>query len=79
MTKRSRFKVNEEALIRQVLLPSDIRIGGGEILQTGSVLQKLGLINPLIITDKTLIELGRIATLTTILDQNKISWVFLIK
>ncbi len=64
----------KEALIKQVLLPSDIRIGGGAILQTGSVLQKLGLINPLIVTDKTLIELGHVTTLTTILDQNKISW-----
>ncbi len=63
-----------ENSVGQVLLPSIIQIGCGAVLQIGAVLRKLGLKYPLIVTDKTLVKLGHVKTLTDVLDSEKIRW-----
>ncbi|MEP4194698.1 MAG: iron-containing alcohol dehydrogenase [Aliishimia sp.] len=57
------------AIIGRVQSPRIIRIGGGVVNETGEVLSQLGLRAPLIITDKNLVSLGHVATLTDVLDQ----------
>jgi alcohol dehydrogenase class IV len=44
--------------MQSILLPSVMLIGGGTVHQTGMQAKALGLQNPLIVTDKTLLELG---------------------
>ncbi|SFR41473.1 iron-containing alcohol dehydrogenase [Litoreibacter janthinus] len=54
--------------IGRVQSPRIIRIGGGVSAETGDVLTQLGLSRPLIVTDKTLVELGHVAKVTDGLD-----------
>ncbi len=54
--------------IGRVQSPRIIRIGGGVAAETGDVLHQLGLSRPLIVTDRNLVKLGHVATLTQGLD-----------
>jgi len=55
--------------IGRVQSPRIIRIGGGVTAETAEVLAQLGLSKPLIVTDKNLVELGHVRTVTDILDK----------
>jgi alcohol dehydrogenase class IV len=59
--------VEGASMIGRVQSPKIIRIGGGVAAETAEVLAQLGLSNPLIVTDKNLIELGHVKTVTGIL------------
>ncbi|MGB7287973.1 MAG: iron-containing alcohol dehydrogenase [Salaquimonas sp.] len=61
-------------LIGRVQSPRIIRIGGGVAAETADVLQQLGLSKPLIVTDKNLIVLGHVKTVTDILEAANISF-----
>ncbi len=61
------------AAIGRVQSPRIIRIGGGVVQETADVLGQLGLKRPLIVTDKGLVALGHVATLTQVLDGAGIS------
>jgi alcohol dehydrogenase class IV len=60
--------------IGRVQSPRIIRIGGGVVRETAEVLGQLGLSRPLIVTDKTLVELGHVKTLTDVLDAAQMQW-----
>ena len=51
-------------MIGRVQSPRIIRIGGGVALEIVEVLSQLGLSKPLIVTDKNLVALGHVATVT---------------
>jgi len=53
--------------IGRVQSPRIIRIGGGVAAETAEVLGQLGLSKPFIVTDKMLVKLGHVATVTDIL------------
>ncbi len=61
-------------MIGRVQSPRIIRIGGGVARELADVLGQLGLKRPLIVTDKPLVALGHVATLTDVLDHAQISW-----
>lgn len=54
--------------IGRVQSPRIIRIGGGVAAEAADVLTQLGLSKPLVVTDKTLIQLGHVARVTDVLD-----------
>lgn len=56
-------------MIGRVQSPRIIRIGGGVSQETPEVLAQLGLCKPLIVTDRTLVELGHLRTVTAALDR----------
>ena len=60
--------------IGRVQSPRIIRIGGGVALEVGEVLAQLGLSRPLIVTDKNLITLGHVQTVTDVLDAANTKW-----
>lgn len=60
--------------IGRVQSPRVIRIGGGVAQETGEVLAQLGLSRPLIVTDKNLITLGHVQTVTDVLDSSGTPW-----
>lgn len=60
--------------IGRVQSPRVIRIGGGAALETGAVLDQLGLSRPLIVTDSNLVHLGHVTTLTDVLDRAGLEW-----
>lgn len=60
--------------IGRVQSPRIIRIGGGVALEVGEVLAQLGLSRPLIVTDKNLITLGHVQTVTDVLDAANTTW-----
>ncbi|MCK0097425.1 iron-containing alcohol dehydrogenase [Yoonia sp. F2084L] len=60
--------------IGRVQSPRIIRIGGGIALEVAEVLSQLGLSRPLIVTDKNLMTLGHVATVTDVLDSAGLSW-----
>ena len=60
--------------IGRVQSPRIIRIGGGAANDTAEVLRQLGLSKPLIVTDKNLVAIGHVATVTTVLDTAGITY-----
>jgi len=60
--------------IGRVQTPRVIRIGGGVAWEVADVLEQLGLSKPLIVTDKNLIILGHVATVTDVLDSAGVAW-----
>lgn len=60
--------------IGRVQSPRVIRIGGGVALETAAVLSQLGLSRPLIVTDKNLVAIGHVQTVTDVLDSSSITW-----
>jgi len=60
--------------IGRVQSPRIIRIGGGVALEIAEVLLQLGLSRPLIVTDRNLIALGHVVTVTDVLDSSDIHW-----
>lgn len=61
-------------LIGRVQSPRVIRIGGGVAKEVAEVLAQLGLSRPLIVTDKPLIALGHVSTVTDVLDHAQVAW-----
>ena len=60
--------------IGRVQSPRIIRIGGGVAREVGEVLAQLGLSRPLIVTDKNLMTLGHVQTVTDVLDHTNMAW-----
>jgi len=60
--------------IGRVQSPRVIRIGGGVAQETADVLDQLGLSRPLIVTDKNLLSLGHVQTVTDVLDAAQMVW-----
>lgn len=60
--------------IGRVQSPRVIRIGGGVAKEVGEILQQLGLSRPLIVTDKNLVALGHVQTVTDALDASNTRW-----
>ncbi|MBD3663614.1 iron-containing alcohol dehydrogenase [Sulfitobacter sp. TSTF-M16] len=60
--------------IGRVQSPRIIRVGGGVAREVGEVMQQLGLSRPLIVTDKKLITLGHVHTVTDVLDVAGVAW-----
>jgi alcohol dehydrogenase class IV len=60
--------------IGRVQSPRIIRIGGGVVRETADVMAQLGVVRPLIVTDKTLVALGHVQTLTDVLAQAGLKW-----
>jgi alcohol dehydrogenase class IV len=60
--------------IGRVQSPRIIRIGGGVVRETADVMAQLGVVRPLIVTDKTLLALGHVQTLTDVLAQAGLKW-----
>jgi alcohol dehydrogenase class IV len=54
--------------------PRIIEIGGGAVTRTGSVLLRLGLSRPLIVTDPVMVKIGLIERLTAPLDQAGVAY-----
>ena len=46
--------------IGRIQSPKIIRIGGGVAQEIGEILEQLGLSNPLLVTDKNLLEIGHV-------------------
>ena len=63
-----------KAQIENIISPKIIRIGGGVVNQVGDICRQLGLNAPLIITDKTLMQLGHVDQLTEILTKSNLEW-----
>ena len=61
------------AQIGRVQSPRIIRIGGGVAKETADVLHQLGLSRPLIVTDKGLVALGHLQTITNVLEAGNIA------
>lgn len=61
-------------MIGRVQSPRIIRIGGGVATETAEVLGQLGLSKPLIVTDRNLVSLGHVKTVTDILDKAGSKW-----
>lgn len=61
-------------MIGRVQSPRIIRVGGGARAEISEVLEQLGLCYPLIVTDKNLISLGHVASVTDVLDHAGIKW-----
>ena len=61
-------------MIGRVQSPRIIRIGGGVVSETADVLKQLNVSCPLIVTDRNLVEIGHVGTLTDILDSNGINY-----
>ena len=64
----------DKGTIGRVQSPRIIRIGGGVAKEVAEVLTQLGLSRPLIVTDKNLMALGHVATVTDVLDGARIPW-----
>lgn len=60
--------------IGRIQSPKIIRIGGGVAKEIADVLKQLGLSNPLIVTDKNLVELGHVDLILHTLKNNNISF-----
>ncbi|MEP5154284.1 iron-containing alcohol dehydrogenase [Planktotalea sp.] len=60
--------------IGRVQSPRVIRIGGGVAKEVAEVLAQLGLQRPLIVTDKNLVTLGHVGTVTDVLDGAQVPW-----
>ncbi|KEJ90154.1 iron-containing alcohol dehydrogenase [Sulfitobacter donghicola] len=60
--------------IGRVQSPRVIRIGAGVAQETAEVLAQLGLSRPLIVTDKNLVSLGHVQTVTDVLDKANLNW-----
>lgn len=60
--------------IGRVQSPRIIRIGGGVANEVAEVLAQLGLSRPLIVTDKNLVALGHVQTVTDVLDKANTHW-----
>ena len=60
--------------IGRIQSPKIIRIGAGVAKEIVEILKQLGLSKPLIITDQNLVELGHVAIILNILENQNISW-----
>ncbi|SEV94771.1 Alcohol dehydrogenase, class IV [Cognatiyoonia koreensis] len=60
--------------IGRVQSPRIIRIGGGVALEIADVLTQLGLSHPMIVTDRNLVAMGHVATVTDVLDTSGVPW-----
>ena len=60
--------------IGRIQSPKIIRIGAGVAKEIVDILKQLGLSKPLIITDQNLVELGHVALILNILENQNISW-----
>jgi len=61
-------------MIGDIVMPRILRIGGGAVRETAAVLGQLDLHRPLIITDRTLAEIGHLRRLTDVLDEAELDW-----
>ncbi len=61
-------------MIGRVQSPRIIRIGGGVRAEIVEVLGQLGVSHPLIVTDKTLVEIGHVSKITDLLDAAGMNW-----
>ncbi|MGH1577625.1 iron-containing alcohol dehydrogenase [Planktotalea sp.] len=64
----------QESTIGRVQSPRIIRIGGGVAREIAEVLEQLGVSRPLVVTDKVLVGLGHVATVTDVLDRAALQW-----
>lgn len=60
--------------IGRIQSPKIIRIGGGVAQEIGEILEQLGLSNPLVVTDKNLLEIGHVDSILKILRGHNISY-----
>ena len=60
--------------IGRVSSPRIIRIGGGVARELAEVMEQLGLSRPLIVTDRNLVQLGHVKTVTDVLQSAQIGW-----
>ena len=60
--------------IGRIQSPKIIRIGAGVAKEIVDILKQLGLSKPLIVTDQNLVELGHVALILNILENQNISW-----
>ncbi len=60
--------------IGRIQSPKIIRIGGGVAQEIGEILEQLGLSNPLVVTDKNLLEIGHVDSILKILRRHNISY-----
>jgi alcohol dehydrogenase class IV len=63
----------EAKMIASIAMPRLMRIGAGASSELGNILSQLGLSRPLIMTDRHLVELGKLDKLMSSLDKSKIS------
>jgi alcohol dehydrogenase class IV len=61
-------------MIGKVLTPREMIIGGGAVRELPDLLARLGLGRPLIVTDEHLIEIGKMAIVTDLLDRAAMPW-----
>jgi alcohol dehydrogenase class IV len=59
-------------MIATIALPRLMRVGAGASSELGNILSQLGLSRPLIVTDKHLVELGKLEKLMGSLDSSKV-------
>ena len=57
-------------MIAKIALPRVLRIGGGALRETGALLSDLELRQPLIVTDRFLLEQGLAKQLSRVFDQS---------
>ncbi len=60
-------------MIASIAMPRLMRIGAGASAELGNILSQLGLSRPLIMTDRHLVEIGKLDKLLSTLDRSKIS------
>ena len=63
-----------KAQIENIISPKIIRMGGGVVNEVGDICRQLGLYTPLVITDKTLVQLGHVNQLTEVLTKSNLEW-----
>jgi alcohol dehydrogenase class IV len=61
-------------MVAMITMPRLIQIGGGALAELPGVLQRLGLVQPLIVTDPFLAASGHLERATAILDRAGMSW-----
>ena len=61
-------------MVATITMPRLLQIGGGALGEVGSLLARLGIKRPLIVTDRFMESSGLLAKLTDRLDQAKVKW-----
>jgi alcohol dehydrogenase class IV len=70
-----RVKGGEDGfMIGKILTPRELIVGGGAVRELPDLLARLGLRRPLIVTDAHLIEIGKLAIVTDLLDRAAMPW-----
>ena len=57
-----------------ITMPRLMAVGGGALAELPGILQRLGLTNPLIVTDPFLVRSGHLERVTKILDDAGVRW-----